>query len=529
MIVDFSEDNIIENILYEETRSNLRGELSLVFFSRIDLDSILICKFLSEILESKFKLHMLFPIFHQSDVNIFCKKFKKERFRYYIFIFINFGRNCNLRKFCHINSVFIKKIFVIDRQKQIHIENVISSSIIIFMNGINLLGNTLKILPEIRFLSDKNILDKISPIFKLGNILNTIYESNSKMNNNTWLDLIYISNLHIIGLIKNKIFETILSLTCKKFDIYSQMKKRNHLQYTNTSVLRKIRDFPIFLLRHSSLVDALVRTPSFSIKLRLWKYSGIFRLSHLCLRIGISFEEIKKPWFQVKNRTRFNFRKNIIKEGKYFGVEILKFYSFVKIYSSFTYNCNKEYKEVSISDFIYAINSMFDVIINEKICPINRKIFWNVYDCFFNLETIEKGIKKAKETQDFVNKISRIIIFKKTYIKESTIRYVFLKNSKNIPVTYNTLKNLALYLISAFNQKYHKDKAFFIVFHLEDKSLIIGSFCNIEICKIIKERLNLREIFINRSVDVNSTRIICLIFKKNEELQLFRNMAEYLR
>ena len=66
----------------------------------------------------------------------FCKK-NFTKYIKYLFMFINFGGNCNLKKFFENNSNFIQRIFVIDSTGLTLLENPVEKETYIRHKALN--------------------------------------------------------------------------------------------------------------------------------------------------------------------------------------------------------------------------------------------------------------------------------------------------------------------------------------------------------------------------------------------------------
>ena len=142
---------------------------------------------------------------------------------------------------------------------------------------------------------------------------------------------------------------------------------------------------------------------------------------------------------------------------------------------------------------------------------------------------IKDGLKWAKRSQDFIIKISRIIISKKTYINEFFLRYSFLQNCANNIINYDTLKNLSFYLMLAFYQKYKKKKAFFIILQNKNYSIVTGSFFKNRDCKKLKEKLKIKSNLFVKIIETDSTKTLTLILETNKEKNFFKNIINFLK
>jgi hypothetical protein len=521
MIINVTKNNLVNNIKLQFKNKNLK--IKIVIFSKINLDSFILSKYLTSILKSELISYELFLIKNQLEINKFCENVRKIKNNYPIFFFINFGANISFEKF-FLTNFMIKKIFLFDFHKWYYYKNLTSSSILIIFDRLYLKFYFHKIFGnEVSF-------EKKKIFFLSNNLLNMITDSQFTIYDKIWLEIIYTSNLYILGIINQKKYKSLIFYIGKKFDYFKKQNIENDCVFFSKKskliTFRKTKDFSIFLLRHSSLLESLVNTPSFSLKFRLWKHSGILKLSQFFNRMGLSFREIKISWVQLKPKVKDFFKRNIINHAKYFGVHVIKMNSFTKIFYPFNiYKTDSLYK-VSNIDFVLISKLMFDLIISKKINLV--KNYWKIYDDISDYKILKYGIKIAKESQNFVNKMGKVIISKNTYINEVFFRYSFLQNLSNINLTHSTLRNLSFYLMLAFYQKFQQKKAFFIIMQLKNQSIITGSFFNNKDCKKIKEKLILDKNIVLKHGDYNNTKTLILISNKGKETDLIKNIITFL-
>nr|UXY87747.1 cell division control protein 45 [Cryptomonas curvata] len=528
MIINLTKHNLINNINFQIEQIKKENEVKIIIFLKINLDSLLISKMLIALFNSNFISCELLIVMHQSEINYFLKKNELRNY-YFLFFFINFGGNIYLKKFYYKNSYFLKKIFVIDFCQWFYTYNLFSSAIVVIVDRQTFDYKYFKFLNNFILKWKENF-----SLFFSNDLFKDIQKPNFYFYNNIWLEVIHVSSMCFLGTIDLEKYNKFIFYIGKKFDFY--FKKTNNLMNKNffqrkikLNFLRKTNDLSIFLLRHSSLLCALTNTPSFSLKFRLWKYSGILKLSQLFFKLGISFIQTKQPWVKLKRKIKQNFKKKIFYYAKNFGVKLIKICSFEKLFNSIkTYGILKLHK-ISNIDFFYAVKSIFFMMNYRKLNLTENSNYLKMYNCFLSFKIIKYAIKTAKESQDFVNRISRIIITKKTYLNEVFFRYSFLQNSRNINLNYDTLKNLSFYLMLAFYQKFKKKKAFFLVMRTEELSIITGSFFNNKECKKLKEKLKKNTTLSIKTIDFPNSKTLTLILKTNNEINLFKNIIKFLK
>ena len=104
-------------------------------------------------------------------------------------------------------------------------------------------------------------------------------------------------------------------------------------------------DFRFFLLRHSSLFDAMVYSGFVSTKLQLTTTRGMQKLQELLAKMGYPLEECHQPFAFMKPNLRRNLREKIKDYAEEYGLENFEFTSFFRItgYQSLLSACDTSY------------------------------------------------------------------------------------------------------------------------------------------------------------------------------------------
>jgi len=247
---------------------------------------------------------------------------------------------------------------------------------------------------------------------------------------------------------------------CKNLFLCLAKKKSDKKKFKNQEKfqLQISNELPLTFFRHWNIFDSMLNTPFFSIKLKAWKINGKKSLYRLLTRLGFSTKNIKKPWIYLDAKL-----KNTIK----------KFFEFLKSYNSIFTKIIEEGKLVSTFDWILGANSILD----EKINGLSnkpKKLYWKVFDSVFDCKLIAVGINKGKILNKFVQKLSCVILSKKIFISEKFFRYAFLKNCSQI--TFKMIKRLTFYLMTSLNKTCLKKKNFILIIHRLEDTLISCSF-----------------------------------------------------
>lgn len=150
-------------------------------------------------------------------------------------------------------------------------------------------------------------------------------------------------------------------------------------------------DFRFFLLRHSSLMDAMRYSDFVSTKLQLLSSQGMHRLHELLATMGYPLSECNQPFPFMKTSLRRRLRENIRAHAEAFGLDSIEYTSFFRVtgYQSL----------LSASDTTYAITALL-----EREPPASRSEEEGDRDAFnMALDVLNTNSQTSSNSSELVN------------------------------------------------------------------------------------------------------------------------------
>ena len=128
-------------------------------------------------------------------------------------------------------------------------------------------------------------------------------------------------------------------------DMYTQVGQSvfaEHLSNSNDGKMTKIgfsengrvlaeTDFRFFLLRHTSLFDAMVHSEYIATRFQLHTARGMHKLKELLAKMGYPLEQCKQPFAFMQPNLRRRLQHQILEYGEEYGLENFDFTSFFRI------------------------------------------------------------------------------------------------------------------------------------------------------------------------------------------------------
>jgi len=119
---------------------------------------------------------------------------------------------------------------------------------------------------------------------------------------------------------------------------------------------------------------------------------------------------------------------------------------------------------------------MFDLKIRNLMKNVKKKIFWDSFKCLLKSRNIKRFFIKEKYVQQFISRVSRLVLSKKTFISRRTMRILYLSSFGDI--TYEMIKGLLKILISVFNKNKLLEKLILLIFKEKVSTMIFLSHQN---------------------------------------------------
>ncbi|CAB9512033.1 control protein 45 homolog [Seminavis robusta] len=238
-------------------------------------------------------------------------------------------------------------------------------------------------------------------------------------------------------------------------------------------------DHRFFLLRSSSLLDAMQCSNYVSTQMQLWTKPGMQRLHELLARMGYPLEDCHQPFNFMKPSLRRRLVGQLAEYGEEFGLEELEFTSFVRVtgFSTLT----------SASDTCYAASALLECPTISSSTEVDPSGDWDL-QCFHaaydslgagnhnqNGKTImTTGLQWAMKLQRLIlatavglvsrNAITRLRHFRYAYVtasssgnSSSALAYSQSNNNSNNNAPYHVLaKPLALTRLAYYLMDMHR-------------------------------------------------------------------------
>lgn len=135
-------------------------------------------------------------------------------------------------------------------------------------------------------------------------------------------------------------------------DNNSQQQPQTKIGFSENGRILCEADFRFFLLRHSSLFDAMVYSDFLSTRMQLSTSRGMHKLQELLAKMGFPLQECRQPFAFMKPSLRRRLQAQIQQHAEEYGLEHFEFTSFFRVtgYQSL----------LSASDTSYAVTALLE-------------------------------------------------------------------------------------------------------------------------------------------------------------------------
>jgi len=469
--------------------SNLKKNLKnkkIEIFSKINLGSLILCKFLEIFLTKNLISFSINPLNNLDELKYFLKKLYEKNEKDKNIFFINFGAEKNLNNLFLNYKVFFQNIHIIDDNRFINFHNITSRKIFILNSTKNFSTRIFSDLSRKKYeFAEKKFLPRLFEISRNNKILElwlkVLIWTREYMNN-------FLNKSRYNKKVKKMKKKFNLSKNLKNFSVFPERKTKIIKNYNKTIFI--YREIPLYLLDEWNLLEALLNNIQMGTFFELWKKEGIKKIAKFFLRIGLTLKEASEKWKFLPLKRKKKFQKNIEKESQIFGLKFEPIEIFKIIFPVDTLFRGKNAGETSAFDFILSLETLSDYKLFCSSGKNLKKGFWNAYKSFKRPRNIKKGILILQKIFKFTFKMTRIILSRKVYVSEKCLNYVFIKNHKNIKISYQLAKNLSVYLESAFSSFKKKN---FCLFVCHREKIWIFGFLN-EIEGIFKRKIIQRQL-----------------------------------
>mmetsp|Transcript_6417 Transcript_6417/g.9325 ORF Transcript_6417/g.9325 Transcript_6417/m.9325 type:complete len:872 (-) Transcript_6417:111-2726(-) len=99
----------------------------------------------------------------------------------------------------------------------------------------------------------------------------------------------------------------------------------------NGRILFQEEEFRFFLLRHSSLWDAMTLSPYVYTSLELWKNAGKNKLKEMLAKMGLPIVQCRQPYAFMKPGLKRRLRKMVLEHAKEYGIDNVAYTGFLRV------------------------------------------------------------------------------------------------------------------------------------------------------------------------------------------------------
>jgi len=99
----------------------------------------------------------------------------------------------------------------------------------------------------------------------------------------------------------------------------------------NGKILTEEKEFRFFLLRHTSLWDAMRLSPDVNTRMELWRNSGVKRLQEMLAKMGMPLMQCKQPYAFMKARMKRKLKVMVEDHAEEFGLHNISYTGFIRV------------------------------------------------------------------------------------------------------------------------------------------------------------------------------------------------------
>lgn len=209
----------------------------------------------------------------------------------------------------------------------------------------------------------------------------------------------------------------------------SMLQKRTKIAFSKNGQVKVDDDFRFFLLRHSSLYDAMVLSDYVSTKFQVSTVAGKHRLQEMLAKMGLPLEECHQPYVYLKPSLRRQLRAKFEEYADEYDLQHMIFTSFFRVvgYQSL----------LSAADTSYAVTALLE---SEDSDQDQSKSFNTALDALNSSQSslvngsnltgdLGQGIHLAQYFQRKVVQTATSLVERKEVTRLSHFRYVYVNCS----------------------------------------------------------------------------------------------------
>jgi cell division control protein 45 len=161
------------------------------------------------------------------------------------------------------------------------------------------------------------------------------------------------------GLFPNDEFSRVSNTTYSEHLLGTDANQLTRIAFSGNGRILTEPDFRFFLLRHSSLYDAMVYSDYVSTRLQLSTATGMHRLREMLAKMGFSLEECQQPFAFMKSSLRRQLQSKFRDYAEEYGLVNFEYTSFFRItgYQSLLSACDTSYAVTALLECDAAVGT----------------------------------------------------------------------------------------------------------------------------------------------------------------------------
>ena len=215
------------------------------------------------------------------------------------------------------------------------------------------------------------------------------------------------------------------------------------------------QDFHIIMLRHWSLLEAMLHSPYVVTRIRTWREKGRDNIKGLLARMGFPLRDSQQPWSQMNPRKKRELAEKLDEFAPQFNLAELRFASF---------QLDDGYRVcMSATDHVHALTALLEIgssSLDSDSSSVEH--FWEASKALNSRgsEVLEKGVDRAKQLQRAIIQLGCTHIQNKNVTRAPRFRCLDLSSASDSGALADAqllshslvLERLALFLLEAFVQ-----------------------------------------------------------------------------
>ncbi|AAK39890.1 hypothetical protein (nucleomorph) [Guillardia theta] len=281
--------------------------------------------------------------------------------------------------------------------------------------------------------------------------------------------------------------------------------------------VRIIKQFPIFFLRHTSILSSIYYTPFIFISSKLWKNDYIFNLINFIKFVLKDVPKFNNSWRKQTKKTKKKILNSLKKIFNFLGLELFQTKLIFKKFKG------KSLKWFSNFDLLILSDSLFFRKFDQK--PDHILNFFNYNNLLESSGFINKQLLKQKNEVKKIINICLDLIAKKTYLAFEKKLLIIIKSNR---ICFNFYSQLYRIFNLCFKIEHKLNSSIIILVKNENFSVILTSLVNFKNIADLKEYNENSELFNSKIQFFIIKEILLIKSKKNCEEKILQKIGLFI-